>query len=133
MKNFQQAYDSHLKQLNEVGGGGFNPVGSPEGATWAGGGETSDEVTEDDINSRIEEIGTQIRTLDEWIANVREFGDADNETVWDDINNLQQAINGFVMEYNVEESVHGNEDFETDKARDTAGVTPFSNVEPDGT
>ena len=125
MKNFQQAYNAQLKQLNEWGSYDYDDIGQGQ--------DTSDAVSEDDINNRIEEIGTQIRTLDEWIANVREFGDADNETVWDDINNLQQAINGFVMEYNVEESVHGDGDFETDKARDTAGVTPFSNVEPDGT
>ena len=88
-------------QLNEVGGGGFSGQGSPEQASWLGS-DTSDAVSDDDINGRLREISSQIRTLDNWIVHVREFGDVDNEEAWDDINKLGQTINGFVMKYNAE-------------------------------
>ena len=95
--------DLEEARLNEVGGGGFSGQGSPEQASWLGS-DTSDAVSDDDINGRVGEISSQIRTLDNWIDHVLEFGDFDNEEVWDDLTSLQQAINGFVMKYNVEES-----------------------------
>tara|TARA_R110002020_G_scaffold243235_1_gene456727 strand:- start:553 stop:969 length:417 start_codon:yes stop_codon:yes gene_type:complete len=99
--NDQEQINEVYQQLNEVGGGGFSGQGSPEDASWLGG-ETVDEVTEDDINGRLGEISSQLNTLDTWIADVREFGNADRDEVYEDINKLQQTINGFIMKYDVE-------------------------------
>ena len=101
--NDQEQINEVYQQLNEVGGGGFSGQGTPEQASWLGS-ETSDAVADDDINGRMGEISSQIRTLEKWIDDVREFGDVDNEEVWEDITDLGKALNGFIMKYDVESS-----------------------------
>ena len=80
-KDQKELWESY-NQLNEGAFGG--PGGNPDYDDIGQGQETSDAVSDDDINGRVSEIGSQIRTLDNWIDNVREFGDADNEDVWDE-------------------------------------------------
>ena len=110
MNNFQQVYNAQLKQLNEIGGGGFSGQGTPE-QSW--GSEPSDAVSEDDINGKLREISSQVSTLHTWLTDVAvadelidDLGGRDENEVWDDLSKLQQTINGFIGQYKVEENVH---------------------------
>ena len=103
-KDQKELWESY-NQLNEGAFGG--PGGNPDKEGW--GTETSDEVTEDDVNGRLRELSSQMNTLNQWIDHVREFGQVGNDEAFEDINDLQNSINGFVMKYNVEESLPSNE------------------------
>jgi hypothetical protein len=125
--NDQQQINEAYERLNEgpfAGGGGFSAQGTPE---QSDGPDTSDRVTEDDIKDRLGEISSQMRTLDRWIDHARttDLLDEDGihiynlEEVWDDLNGLQQNINGFVTKYAVEEEdIEDTHDMSDDEVYD---------------
>jgi hypothetical protein len=97
MKNFRQAYEAFLKQLNERGGYDYDDIGQ--------GHDTSDEVTEDDINNTLEEISIQINILDKWITDVREFGDVESDEVYADFEKVRVVLQNIVDNYDLNPAI----------------------------
>ena len=107
MNNFQQTYNAQLKQLNERGGYDYDDIGQGQ--------DTSDEVTEDDINNTLEEISIQINILDKWITDVREFGDVESDEVYADFEKVRVVLQNIVDNYDLNPAIAHDPVSVTDK------------------
>ena len=102
--NDQQKISKAYRQINEGAFGG--PGGNPDKEGW--GEETSDDYTDEDIDGRLREVSSQVNTLVKWIDEGHRPEGDDIEDSFNDLDQLGQAINGFIMKHNVDYTVHGD-------------------------